>query len=77
MARPLWKGVITFGLVSLPVALYSATDDHTVHFHQIERGTGDRVRLRRVNERTGEEVAFEDIVKGYELSGGAVRGRRA
>ncbi|MFB6887739.1 Ku protein [Kitasatospora sp. NPDC056327] len=70
MARPLWKGVITFGLVSLPMALYSATDDHTVHFHQIERGTGDRVRLRRVNERTGEEVAFEDIVKGYELSEG-------
>ena len=70
MARPVWTGVLTFGLVALPVALYSATEDHTVHFHQLQRGTSDRVRNKRVNERTGKEVDYEDIVKGYEISPG-------
>ncbi|MEV7211930.1 Ku protein [Kitasatospora cineracea] len=70
MAKPVWKGTLTFGLVSLPVALYPATESHTVRFHQLQRGTTDRVRQRRVNERTGEEVPFEDVVKGYELTEG-------
>ncbi|MEV8097184.1 Ku protein [Kitasatospora sp. NPDC085879] len=70
MARPVWTGVLTFGLVTVPVALYTATESHTVRFHQLERGTSDRVRNRRVNERTGEEVAFTDIVKGYEVGDG-------
>jgi DNA end-binding protein Ku len=70
MARPIWSGAINFGLVSVPVALYSATRDHTVHFRQLERGTSDRVRYQRVNERTGKEVAYEDIVKGREVGGG-------
>ncbi|MCT4353415.1 Ku protein [Streptomyces sp. Je 1-79] len=66
MARPVWSGSLTFGLVSVPVGLYTATDSHTVHFHQLQRGTSDRVRNRRVNERTGEEVALDDIVKGFD-----------
>lgn len=66
MARPLWAGVLSFGLVSLPVGLYTATDSHTIHFHQLQRGTSDRVRNKRVNERTGEEVPFEEIVKGFD-----------
>lgn len=70
MARPIWSGVITFGLVTVPVQLFAAVQDHTVHFHQLERGTGDRVRNRRVNERTGERVEFEDIVKGYDVGDG-------
>jgi DNA end-binding protein Ku len=70
MARPVWSGSVTFGLVSIPVALYSATEDRTVRFHQFERGTRDRVRYQRVNERTGDEVAYDDIVKGYDLGGG-------
>ncbi|MBC2906256.1 Ku protein [Streptomyces cupreus] len=70
MARSIWTGVITFGLASLPVGLYTATEDHTVHFHQLQRGTADRIRNRRVNERTGREVPSEDIVKGYELAEG-------
>ncbi|MEV8100420.1 Ku protein [Kitasatospora sp. NPDC085879] len=70
MARPVWTGVLTFGLVTVPVALYTATESHTVRFHQLERGTSDRVRNRRVNERTGEEVAFGDIVKGFEVGDG-------
>ncbi|MEV5242585.1 Ku protein [Streptomyces cinnamoneus] len=70
MARPIWSGVLTFGLVTVPVGVYSAVDEHTIHFHQIQRGTSDRVRIRRVNERTGKEVANEDIVKGFELDEG-------
>ncbi|MFL9653057.1 Ku protein [Streptomyces sp. PB17] len=70
MARAIWTGVITFGLVSVPVGLFTATEDHTVHFHQLERGTSDRIRNRRVNERTGKEVDADDIVKGYEVSEG-------
>lgn len=66
MARPVWSGALSFGLVSLPVQLYSATESHTVHFHQLQRGTSDRVRNRRVNERTGEEVPLDDIVKGVD-----------
>ncbi|WP_406431040.1 Ku protein [Streptomyces sp. NBC_01589] len=70
MARAIWTGVITFGLVSVPVGLYTAVGDHTVHFHQLQRGSADRVRNRRVNERTGEEVAAEDTVKGFEVAEG-------
>ncbi|MFC8944877.1 Ku protein [Streptomyces rochei] len=70
MARAIWTGVITFGLVSVPVGLFTATENHTVHFHQLQRGTSDRIRNRRVNERTGEEVDPGDIVKGYEVGEG-------
>ncbi|MFD3492248.1 Ku protein [Streptomyces sp. NPDC058690] len=70
MARAIWTGVITFGLVSVPVGLYTAVGDHTVHFHQLQRGSADRVRNRRVNERTGKEVPAEDIVKGFEVAEG-------
>lgn len=68
--RAIWSGAINFGLVTVPVELYSATEDHTVHFRQFERGTSDRIRYRRVNERTGKEVGYEDIVKGYDLGDG-------
>ncbi|XIE80976.1 Ku protein [Streptomyces sp. SBR177] len=66
MARPVWTGVLSFGLVSVPVGLYTATSAHTLRFHQLQRGTSDRVRNRRVNERTGEEVELDDIVKGFD-----------
>ncbi|WEO99659.1 Ku protein [Streptomyces sp. FXJ1.172] len=66
MARAVWSGVLTFGLVSLPVQLYTATDSHTIRFRQLQRGTSDRVRNKRVNERTGEEVPLDDIVKGVD-----------
>lgn len=70
MGRPVWSGVITFGLVTVPVQLFTATDSHTVHFHQLVRGTGDRVRNQRVNARTGKSVDADDIVKGYDLGEG-------
>jgi DNA end-binding protein Ku len=70
MARPVWSGTLSFGLVSVPVGLYSGTTDKSPHFNQFERGTADRVRNKRVNERTGEEVDYDDIVKGAEVSDG-------
>jgi DNA end-binding protein Ku len=70
MARPIWSGAINFGLVTIPVELYSATEDHTISFRQFERGTSDRIRYKRINERTGKEVPFSDIVKGADLGGG-------
>ena len=70
MARSIWSGSISFGLVTIPVALFSATEDHTVHFNQFERGTSDRIRYQRVNERTGKEVEYADIVRGHEVGDG-------
>jgi DNA end-binding protein Ku len=70
MARPIWTGAITFGLVSVPVSMYSATHEHEVSFHQFEKGTADRIRYRRVNERSGKEVEYDEIVKGADVGGG-------
>ena len=68
MARAIWSGAISFGLVNVPVKLYSATSPKSVRFHQLSSKTGARIRQKRVDSSTGDEVAFEDIVKGYELS---------
>jgi DNA end-binding protein Ku len=68
MPRAIWSGAISFGLVNVPVKLYSATSPKTVRFHQLSSKTGVRIRQKRVDPSTDEEVAFEDIVKGYELS---------
>ena len=70
MPRTIWKGALNFGLVNVPVGLYSATQDKTVHFNQFEEGTSDRIRYKKVNERTGVEVPAAKIVKGYDLGGG-------
>ena len=67
MARVIWTGALAFGLVNIPVGLYAATEDRTVHFNQFQKGTSDRIRYKRVNERTGEEVNYRDIVKGREV----------
>ncbi|OXY97383.1 Ku protein [Streptomyces diastatochromogenes] len=61
-----WSGALSFGLVAMPVQLVSATESHTIRFNQLQRGTSDRVRNKRVNERTGDEVPFEEIVKAYD-----------
>ncbi|MGC4940265.1 Ku protein [Kribbella sp. DT2] len=70
MARSIWSGYINFGLVSVPVGLYSATQEHQLDFHQFQRGTSDRIRNKRVNERTGREVDYDKIVKGHDVGGG-------
>ena len=67
MPRPVWKGAISFGLVTIPVALYPATENLRPSFRQLRRSDGARVRYKRVAETDGEEVAWEDIVKGYEV----------
>jgi hypothetical protein len=60
MARAIWSGVLTFGLVSVPVELYSATEAHGPGFHQFEKGTADRISYQRVNERATGEVGYSD-----------------
>jgi DNA end-binding protein Ku len=68
MARAIWSGAISFGLVNVPVKLYSATQQKTVRFHQLSGKTGARIRQKRVDPSTDEEVGFDDIVKGYEIT---------
>jgi DNA end-binding protein Ku len=70
MAKAIWTGSLSFGLVNVPVGLYSATEDRSIHFNQFRAGTSERIRNKRVGEQTGEEVAYADIVKGYDLGGG-------
>jgi DNA end-binding protein Ku len=68
MARSIWSGAISFGLVNVPVKLYSATSPKSVRFHQLSIKTGARIRQKRVDSTTGDEVPYEDIVKGYEIT---------
>jgi DNA end-binding protein Ku len=70
MPRAIWSGSISFGLVNVPVKLYSAVHPQGLSFHQFQEGTNARVRNKRVSEKTGREVAYEDIVKGYEVEKG-------
>ena len=70
--RSIWKGAISFGLVSIPVKLYSATEERDVSFHQVHREDGGRIRYKRVCQVDGEEVPYSDIAKGYELPSGEV-----
>jgi DNA end-binding protein Ku len=70
--RSIWKGAISFGLVSIPVKLYSATEEKDVAFHQVHREDGGRIRYKRVCQIDGEEVQYSDIAKGYELPSGEV-----
>ena len=70
MARTIWKGSLSFGLVNVPIGVYPATQDKSIHFNQFERGTSDRIRYKKVNERTGNEVESANIVKGVDLGGG-------
>ena len=70
MPRAIWSGSISFGLVNVPVKVYTAVREHSVHFHQIEKGTGSRIRYEKVSERSGREVATKDIELGYELAKG-------
>ena len=68
--RSIWKGAISFGLVTIPVKLYSATEQRDVAFHQVHREDGGRMKYKRVCSRCGEEVPYSDIAKGYELPDG-------
>jgi DNA end-binding protein Ku len=70
--KSVWKGVISFGLVSIPVRLFAATEERGVALHQVHMKDGGRIRYRRICTVDGEEVPFEDIVRGYELPTGEV-----
>lgn len=70
MARAIWSGSVSFGLVSIPVKLYNAVSRRTVHFNQLDERTGSRIKQKRVSAQDGEEVPSEHLVKGYELSSG-------
>jgi DNA end-binding protein Ku len=68
MPRSIWTGAISFGLVTVPVKLYSAVQRKTVRFHQLSGKTGVRIQQKRVDPSTGDEISYEDIVKGYEIA---------
>jgi DNA end-binding protein Ku len=68
MARSIWTGAISFGLVTVPVKLYSAVNRKTVRFHQLSGKSGVRIAQKRVDPSTGDEVSYDDIVKGFELT---------
>jgi DNA end-binding protein Ku len=71
VARAIWTGSVSFGLVSIPVKLFSATEQKDVRFHELEEGSGKRIHHKRVAGRADQEVDYEDIVKGYEVSKGS------
>ena len=70
MPRAMWKGAVSFGLVNVPVKLYSATEDHDISFRQVHREDGGRIHYKRVCAIDGEEVSYDDIAKGYETEDG-------
>ena len=70
MARAIWSGSISFGLVNVPVKVYSAVKDHKVHFHQLDKKSGSRIRYEKVAEKTGKEVGADQIQLGYEMEKG-------
>jgi len=70
MARALWSGSINFGLVNVPVKAFTAVRDHDVHFHQLDKKSGSRIRYRKVAEETGKEVDQDEIALGFEVANG-------
>jgi DNA end-binding protein Ku len=68
MPRSIWSGAISFGLVNVPIKLYSAVSRKTVRFNQLNKETGHRIQQKRVDPETGEELSYDQIVKGYELT---------
>jgi DNA end-binding protein Ku len=68
MPRPMWNGSISFGLVNIPIKLYTAVKRKALHFHQLRKTDGCRIRLKKTCQNDGQEVVNQDIVKGYEIS---------
>ncbi len=71
MARPIWTGSISFGMVSIPIRLMPAVKRKSISFNQLEEGTMSRIRYRKVSEDSGDEVPSEKIIKGYDMGGGS------
>jgi DNA end-binding protein Ku len=68
--RAIWKGAVSFGLVNVPVRLFAATQEHDIRFHQVHREDGGRIRMKRICSIDGEEIAYDQIAKGYESADG-------
>jgi DNA end-binding protein Ku len=68
--RAIWKGAVSFGLVSIAVKLYSATEEKDIRFHQVHRTDGGRIKYQRTCSVDGEVVSYDDIAKGYDIGGG-------
>ncbi|ABS05571.1 Ku protein [Kineococcus radiotolerans] len=66
MPRAIWKGAVSFGLVNVPVRLHAATGEHDIRFHQVHRSDGGRIRMKRTCSVCGEEIAYDEVAKGYE-----------
>src|SRR5438045_1301165 len=66
MSKPIWQGYITFGLVNIPITLYSAEKHSDIQFHLVDRRDKSRIHYMRINENTGKEVPWEQVAKGYE-----------
>jgi DNA end-binding protein Ku len=70
MPKSIWNGTITFGLVAVPIKVYSATESKTVRFHEVHAKDGSRIEHRRICSKDGKEIDYDDVVKGYEVSKG-------
>ena len=70
--RSMWKGAVSFGLVMIPVKLYTATETKDIAFRQVHREDGGRIRFRRFCTIDDQEVPYEDVAKGYELADGEI-----
>jgi DNA end-binding protein Ku len=68
MPRSIWNGTISFGLVHVPIKLYSATESKTVHFHEVHLSDGARIEHRRICSKEGNEVPYKEVVKGFEVA---------
>jgi DNA end-binding protein Ku len=68
--RSIWNGTITFGLIAVPIKVTSATEDHSVHFHQVHAPDGARIRQHRICSKEGKEVPYKEVAKGYEIKDG-------
>ena len=70
MPRSIWNGTITFGLIGVPIKVHSASESHTIHFHQVHESDGARIKQKRMCSKEGKEVPYKEVAMGYELRGG-------
>jgi DNA end-binding protein Ku len=70
MPRSIWNGTVTFGLIAVPIKVNSATEDKSVHFHQVHAKDGARIKQKRICSKEGKEVPYKEVAKGYETSSG-------
>jgi DNA end-binding protein Ku len=70
MPRSIWNGTITFGLIAVPIKVHSATESHTIHFHQVHESDGARIKQKRICSKEGKEVPYKEVAKGYEVKKG-------